>query len=70
MTCKICGSENVSTFPAEVVIHFPGLKNIDVPAVFVFPQLDVCLHCGVIVPFAIPEEELRLLQKKRAARAS
>ena len=70
MTCKTCGSENVSTFPAEVAIHFPGLKNIDVPVVFVFPQLDICLHCGAILPFEIPAEELRLLQKRRAARAS
>jgi hypothetical protein len=43
-------------------IHFLGLKNIDKPAVLVFPELVVCLECGAGV-FTVPEAELRLLAK-------
>ena len=47
-------------------IHFPGLKNIDKPVVWVFPELIVCLDCGK-AEFAVPEAELRLLAKGSAA---
>jgi hypothetical protein len=49
-----------------MVIHFPGLKNINKPAMFVFPKLVVCLDCGT-AEFAVPEAELRLLAKDDAA---
>jgi hypothetical protein len=49
-------------------IHFPGLENIDKPAVWVFPKLVVCLDCGT-AEFAVPEEELRQLAKGDAASA-
>jgi hypothetical protein len=39
------------------MIHFPGLKNLDKPAVMVFPQLAVCLDCG-FTGFTIPEAEV------------
>ena len=35
------------------------------PAVWVFPELAVCLECG-IAEFAVPEAELRLLAKGEA----
>jgi hypothetical protein len=47
-------------------IHFPGLKNIDKPVVWVFPELIVCLDCGK-AEFTVPEAELRLLAKGSAA---
>ena len=47
-------------------IHFPGLKNIDQPVVWVFPDLVVCLDCGYS-EFSIPEAELGLLAKSDAA---
>ena len=47
-------------------IHFPGLKNINKPLVWVFPELVVCLDCGT-AEFAVPEAELRLLTKGDAA---
>jgi hypothetical protein len=50
-------------------IHFPGLKNIEKPVVWVFPELDVCLDCGN-AEFAVPEEELRELAKDDAAAAA
>jgi hypothetical protein len=49
-------------------IHFPGLKNIDKPVVWVFPELVVCLNCGT-AEFAVPKEELRQLAKGDAAAA-
>jgi len=66
MQCRSCDSENVSEFKGELAIHFPGLKNIDKPAVWVFPDLIICLDCGT-AQFLVPEDELRLLAKRDAA---
>jgi hypothetical protein len=66
MECKSCGSVRQRKFTAEMGIHFPGLKNIDKPVVWVFPKLVVCLDCG-ISEFAMPEAELRLLAKGDSA---
>lgn len=63
--CKSCGSKNLNRFTAEIAIHFPGPDNIDRPAIFVFPQLLVCMVCGV-AQFIVPEDELHLLAKGRA----
>jgi hypothetical protein len=60
MTCKSCTAENHRKFSSEIKVHFPGLKNLDKPPVFVFPKLLVCMDCG-FTEFAIPEGELRLL---------
>lgn len=65
MKCKSCGADNQSDFTGEVAIHCPGLKNIDKPPVFVFPQFHVCLDCGT-VEFVIREAELHLLAKCRS----
>jgi hypothetical protein len=66
MSCSSCRSVLQVNFRAEVAIHFPGLKNIDKPIVWVFPELVVCMDCGN-AEFAIPEPELRLLAKGNAA---
>jgi hypothetical protein len=68
MPCKSCGSVNQKKFGAEMCIHFPGLKNIGQPVVWVFPEVLVCLDCGT-AEFDIPEAELRQLAKKDAAAA-
>jgi hypothetical protein len=49
-----CGSVNQSEFTGEMAIHFTGLKNIDKPAVWVFPRIVVCLDCGT-AEFAVPK---------------
>lgn len=66
MQCKSCGAVNRRKFTAEIAIHFAGLKNIDLPVVWVFPELTVCLECGT-AEFAVPEAELRRLAKDDAA---
>jgi len=68
MPCKSCGSVNQKKFSAEMGIHFPELKDIDKPVVWVFADVVVCLHCGR-AEFAVPGEELRQLAKGDAAAA-
>jgi hypothetical protein len=68
MPCKSCGSVNQKKFSAEMAIHFPGLKDIDKPVVWVFPELVVCLDCGT-AEFAVSEAELRELATRAAAAA-
>ena len=65
MPCKSCGSVNQRKFSAEMAIHFLGLNNIDMPVVWVFPEVVVCLDCGT-AEFAVPEAELRQLAKRDA----
>ena len=66
MSCKSCQSDNVRDRNGEVAIHFPGLKGLNKPIVWVFPKLLVCLNCGV-TEFAIPEAELRQLVESDTA---
>jgi hypothetical protein len=68
MPCKACGSVNQSKFIAEMGMRLPGLKNIDKPVVWVFPEVVVCLDCGT-AEFTLPEAELRQLAKSDAASA-
>ena len=68
MLCKSCGSINQSKFTAEMGIHVRGLKNIDKPVVWIFPELVVCLNCGT-AQFVVPETELRQLARGDAAAA-
>ena len=60
MSCKSCKSGHQSNFNGEIAIHFPGLKGLDKPIVWVFPKLLVCMNCG-FTEFAIPETDLRRL---------
>lgn len=68
MHCESCGAQNIGSFNGEVAIHFPGLKNIGQPTVWVFPKLSVCLDCGA-AHFSVPETELRALQGGKATTA-
>jgi hypothetical protein len=60
-TCKSCQSDNQRTFDSEIAIHFPGLKGLNKPVVWVFPRISVCIDCG-LAQFAIPEKELEVLR--------
>jgi len=46
MTCLSCQSGQQAELSAEMLIHFPGLKNIDKPGVLLFSKVLVCLDCG------------------------
>ena len=59
--CPSCQSENKKTFTGEIAIHFPGLKSLNKPIVWVFPTISVCLDCGG-AQFAVPERELEVLR--------
>ena len=52
--------ENQRNFAGEINIHFPGLKGLDKPTVWVFPKLVVCFDCG-FTEFLIPESANSLL---------
>ena len=68
MPCNSCGSVNQRKFTAEMATHFHGLKNVDKPIVWIFPEVMVCLDCGT-AEFAVPEAELGQLAKGDAAAA-
>jgi len=61
MCCTQCASDELKDFNAEIAIHFPGLKGLEKPIVWVFPKLSVCLRCG-LAEFVIREEQLKQLQ--------
>jgi hypothetical protein len=65
MACRVCGSGDEQEFTAEINIHFCGLKNINNPSVLVFPDVLVCLVCGVS-RFTLTETELALLAGRTA----
>jgi len=44
-----------------MAIHFPGIKGLVKPIVWLFPKLFVCLDCG-FTEFSVPERELKVLQ--------
>jgi hypothetical protein len=68
VSCKSCQSTNTRTFSGEIDMHFPGLKGLNKPIVWVFPKIAVCLDCG-FAEFLIPETELRLLAEGDSAAA-
>ena len=61
MTCLSCQSAKQAELLAEILIHFPGLKNIDKPAVWLFPRLLVCLDCDAS-QFMVPEQQLAMIE--------
>jgi len=61
--CKQCGSTYGTDFGTELSIHIPGAENLTVPAVFIFPVLEICLDCGAVSEFRIPTEQLTELKR-------
>jgi hypothetical protein len=55
-----CTHSNQKQFPAEINVHFPGIEMIDKPTVWVFPQMGVCMECG-LAQFVIAHRELAQL---------
>lgn len=65
MSCHLCALDKVKEFPAELLIHFPGLEDLSKPKVVAFPKLKVCLECGS-VEFLLPREALQELRDEPA----
>jgi len=64
---RSCRSVNQAEFRAELLIHFGGLKNLDKPGVWLFPELLVCLECG-FAQTTIPASELAQLAAENPTR--
>ena len=60
MPCVSRGSSNPAECASETNIHLPGLKNLDNPGFLVFPQVEVCLDCG-LTQFTLQATKPRLL---------
>jgi hypothetical protein len=65
MACRACGSDMQNALSGEIALHFPGLEGLNEPIVWVFPEVVVCLNCG-LAQFAVPEAELSILAKGRS----
>jgi hypothetical protein len=57
MPCPSCAQNNQAEFQGEMMLHFNGLRNLEVPGVMLFPRLLVCLDCGSAL-FTVPEVAL------------
>jgi hypothetical protein len=55
MYCLSCGSTKQAELTAEMMIHFRGHR--DNPGVLLFPEIRVCLGCG-LSSLTVPEAEL------------
>jgi hypothetical protein len=62
MPCTSCGSENLRRLRGEIAVRYPGLEKMDGPAVWVFPELVLCMDCDNAL-FVVPGAELRLSAK-------
>lgn len=60
MSCLSCASRNQLKLSVEMNMHFPGLRNLDKPSVWLFPDVFVCLDCGCS-QFSVPTAELALV---------
>ena len=60
--CERCQSRHKARFHGEVCIHVPSPEKT-LPALFVFPELLICLNCGRIAGFEISDQELAQLKK-------
>lgn len=63
MVCQACHSPNTREYTAEINIHFPGMEGLNIPTVWVFPRLLVCLSCG-LAQFTIPAAEQETLAER------
>jgi hypothetical protein len=70
MPCRSCQSNHQHSFNGEVAVHSgSGMKGLDMPIVWVFPKVTVCLSCGEAT-FQIPENRLLDLQEGNLKRAA
>ena len=65
MSCPSCVSGTQAEFPAEMLIHLSGLKDVDHPGVFVFQKVLICTDCG-FSQFEVPANELASLSRRHS----
>ena len=66
VACKLCSSDNQSTFKTEMNFHFSGRDGWVKPSVWAFPEILVCLDCG-FSEFVVAETELRALADENSS---
>jgi hypothetical protein len=69
MPCRVCGTDNLRKFGADLTANPMGIEGIKEPPVYICQQLLVCLDCG-FAELRIPPAELMLLKKKQQADGS
>jgi hypothetical protein len=67
MSCTRCLSLHQTALNSEINLHFRGLPNLGEPGLFVFPQVLVCLDCG-LSEFVIEKRELAQIIEKKVKR--
>ena len=67
MPCTRCLSLHQTELNSEINLHFRGLPNLGEPGIFVFPQVLVCLDCG-LSEFVIEKRELAQIIEKKLTR--
>jgi hypothetical protein len=67
MHCAICASDNLKAFNGELAVHFSGWAGLDKRPLLVFPDMIVCLACG-LVEFGLPVEHLWQLRNEDSVR--
>ena len=60
MACVSCHSLDIRIYPAELNIHYPGVEGLNMPTVWAFPRLSICLDCGV-TQFRLADDQVREL---------
>jgi hypothetical protein len=60
--CSLCESPDFRVFSAEMNIHFPGRENFEMPRVWAFPPVAICVNCGC-AEFAVHGEPLQKLRE-------
>jgi hypothetical protein len=63
MLCPSCHSGKIREYTAEINVHLPGMKGLNIPTVWVFPRVLVCLDCGH-AEFMVPEDERKTLTER------
>ena len=61
--CKGCGSRKETKFQSEICVHLEdGLRQPDCPPVLAFPEITVCLNCG-LAEFSVLASDLERMRQ-------
>jgi ribosomal protein L40E len=54
--CHTCSSTRLNKLRTELALHFNGLKNVNKPVLWTFPDVVVCTDCGEACLHITPHE--------------